>query len=323
MGGRSSREVQTTVNNNDPWAGAQPTMNMALSGAQNLYNTGQGFQTYQGPRVAGQSGDTLAAQSGLSALARGNMGGAGLSGQYQDVINRGGLTAAQQGAMGGFQNLASQGGLSADQRQALNRTNELASASYSVSPELQRILDQSNEDAASQVRLANSSAGRYGSGMGNAAIADAVSRNTGNLIYSDLNNFRSRQDAANQNAFQMGQMGQGNMAAAYGNIANLGQTGFGNLGTAFTGMQAPAQTLMGVGGMQDARAQQMIEADIGRFDDEQTRARERVSFLSGIGSGAGALGGSSTSRVSQPGPNRLMQGLGYGLSGAGLLGGLF
>lgn len=282
MGGKT-KEVETTTASNEPWPAAQPALSTALSGAQSLYGGGVGAGVYGGPRVAGPSSQTERGLSYLTAVSDMNVGSDGLAGQYQRIINAGGFNPAQAAAVRNTQNLANQ--------------------QWSISPELQRVLDQSNEAALGSVSLANSASGRYGSGMGNAAVADAISRNTNNLVYQDLNNFMSRRDAANTNLF------------------NMGNTGFGQLGAAYTGMQAPAQTLLNVGGQNDARTQQIINAQMDVFDEQQNRPWGNLSRLNAIASGAGSLGGSSTNRVTQPGPSPLLTGLGYAASGLGVLGG--
>jgi hypothetical protein len=275
MGGGKSKEVSSSTS--EPWKAAQPYLTSNLSAAANVAPT----QVYGGQRVADQSSQTQGGLAALTGTANQNMGGQGLSGQYQNVIDAGGYNAQQMNAVNNTQNLANQ--------------------QWSISPELQRILDQSNENALGSVSLANSASGRYGSGMGNAAVADAIGQNTNNLIYSDLNNFRSRQDAANSNLFSMGQQG------------------FGNLGTAYTGMQAPGQTLLGVGQQQDAYKQSLLNAEIDRFDEQQNAKRNDIAWKQGIFSGAGALGGSTTNKA--PGQSGLATGLGYGLTGLGLLSG--
>jgi hypothetical protein len=270
------KNTTTTVSNNEPWSGAQPAISTALSGAQNLYNTGQGFQTYQGPRVADQSSQTQGGLAALTGVANSNMGGQGLSGQYQDVINSGGYNSAQM--------------------DALNNTRSVANSQFDLNsdPGWAQVRDAAIEG----VNLSSSGMGRTGSGTNQSLLAS----NLADAGARQYQNFLSRRDAANSNLF------------------NMGNTGFGQLGTAYTGMQAPAQTLLGVGSQNDARAQQLIEANIGKFDDEQTAARDRVSFLNAIASGAGSLGGSSTSRASQPGQSGLMNALGYAAGGAGILG---
>lgn len=274
------KNTTTTTTNNQPWSGAQPALNTALSGAQNLYNTGVGSQVYTGSTVVPWDKQTVAGQNAITKSANANLNGQGLSGQYQGVINNGGYNS--------------------DQLSALNNTKNLANSSWSVSPELQKIIDQTNADANTNVGLANSAAGRYGSGLGNAAIADTVSKNTNNLLYSDLNNFQTRKDAANSNLF------------------NMGQTGFGNLGTAYTGLQAPAQSLMQVGGMNEDLATRQMNDRLRIFNEQQNKPWENLSRLNAIASGAGQLGGTQTQ--SQPGQNPFLTALGYGLTGAGLLG---
>lgn len=272
-GGRKT----TSTSTNEPWSKAQPYLTSNLKAASEVKPT----QVYGGQRVADQSAQTQGGLAALTGVANNNMGGAGLSGQYQDVINAGGYNAQQM--------------------DAVNNTRNLANQQWGISPELQRIIDQSNENALGSVNLANSASGRYGSGMGNAAVADAIGQNTNNLIYQDLNNFRTRQDAAIQNLFSMG------------------QTGFGNLGTAYTGLQAPGQTLLNVGQQQDAYNQSLINAQIDAFDEQQNAARNDIAWKQGIYSGAGALGGTTTNKA--PGQSGLATAAGYGLTGLGLLGG--
>lgn len=281
MNGGGSKTTQTT--NSAPWPGAQPALNTALSGAQNLYNNGTGAGVYTGSTTIPWSDPTKAAMGNITANANANTGGKGISGQYQGIINSGGFNDSQLAA--------------------LNNTRDLANASWSVSPELQKIIDQTNADANTNVSLANSAGGRYGSGAGNAAIADAVSKNTNNLLYSDLNNFMTRKDAANSNLF------------------NMGQTGVGNLGTAYTGLNAPNKDLMNVGSMVEDWWNRGKNDELRVFDSLQNKPWEQISRLNAIASGAGQLGGTQT--TAQPGQNPWLQAAGYGLTGAGLLGSFF
>jgi hypothetical protein len=281
MTGSSKQTTQTT--NSAPWAGAQPALNTALSGAQSLYNSGVGSQTYGGQTYANPSQGSSDAAYASARLGYGNTNGNGLSGQLQGVINNGGYNDAQLNS--------------------LNNTKGLANSQWSVSPELQKIIDQTNTDANTNVSLANSAAGRYGSGQANGAIADAVSKNTNNLLYSDLNNFNTRKDAANSNLF------------------NMGQTGFGNLGAAYQGQQAPIQNVAQFGQYMDNITTNQLNDQLRLYNDSQNKPWENLSRLNAIASGAGQLGGSSTQ--SQPGSNPFLTALGYGATGAGLLGSFF
>lgn len=273
----------TTSSNSEPWKAAQPALKQGIGAAQNLYNSGVGAQVYNDSTVVPWDAKTIQGQNAITNTANANIGGKGLSGQLQGVINNGGYNAGQLNA--------------------LNNTQNLANSSWSVSPELQKVIDQSNADANTNVSLANSAGGRYGSGLGNSAVADAVSKNTNNLLYSDLNNFRTRQDAANSNLF------------------NMGSTGFGQLGQAYSGMSAPAQDLMKIGGMNEDLATRQMNDKLRIFNEQQNKPWENLSRLQAIASGAGQLGGSQTQ--SQPGQNPFLSALGYGATGAGLLGSFF
>jgi hypothetical protein len=271
----------TTQSNSEPWKAAQPALKQGIGAAQNLYNSGVGSQVYTDSTVVPWDAKTLQGQNAITNSANANLGGNGLSGQLQGVINSGGYNSAQLDALG--------------------NTRNLANSSWAVSPELQKIIDQTNSDANTNVSLNTSGAGRYGSGFGNAAVADAISKNTNNLLYNDLNSFNSRRDAANSNLF------------------NMGQTGFGNLGTAYSGMQAPAQDLMKVGGMNEDLATRQLNDKLRVFNEQQNRPWENLARFQALASGAGQLGSSTTQ--SQPGQNPWLTGLGYASTGAGLLGG--
>lgn len=278
----SSKQTTQTVNN-APWAGSQPALNTALSAAQTLYGNGVGAGVYTGSTVVPWDQKTIQGQNIITNAANANSNGQGTSGQYQNIINSGGYNSAQQAA--------------------LNNTQNLANSNWSVSPELQKVLDQSNADALNNVSLSNSAAGRYGSGSGNVAIANAVNKNTNNLLYSDLNNFQARKDAANSNLF------------------NMGQTAQGNLGTAYSGLQNPALDLMKVGAQNEDLSTRQMNDQLRIFNEQQSRPWENVSRLNAIASGAGQLGGTQT--TSTPGQNPFLSALGYGATGLGLLGGLF
>jgi hypothetical protein len=281
MPGNKSQQTSSTTT--QPWSGAQPALNTALKGAQDLYNSGVGGGVYTGSTVVPYDVHTGNALNQLSANAYANTAGRGAGAQFQNIIDAGGYNPAQS--------------------VALKNTQNVANANWSVSPELQKIINQTNADATTNVGLANSAAGRYGSGLGNSAIADTVSKNTNNLLYSDLNNFNTRKDAANSNLF------------------NMGQTGIGNLASSYQNMNAPLTDLMKVGATSEDMATRQLNDKLRIFDAQQNRPWENLSRLNAIASGAGQLGGTQT--TAQPGANPWLQAAGYGLTGAGLLGSFF
>lgn len=274
---------QTTTQSSAPWSGAQPALTQAVGGAQNLYNAGVGSQVYTGSTVVPWSSQTTQAMGNIQNNANANAGGAGLSGQYQGVINNGGFNASQQ--------------------DALNNTRNLANSSYSVSPELQKVLDAQSAKVGDQVNLNASAAGRYGSGANQSLLAKNVGDLTNSTIFNDYNNWQGRRDAANTNLF------------------NMGQQGFGNLGAAYTGMNAPNQDLMNIGAMNEDLATRYKNDELRIFNEAQNKPWEQLGRLNAIATGAGSMGGTQT--TSQPGQNPFLTAAGYGLSGLGLLGGMF
>lgn len=272
---------QTTQSTSEPWAGAQPALNTALTDAQSLYARGIGAQPYTGSTVVPWSSQTQQAMGSIQGNATANMGGQGLTGQYQTAINNGGFNSQQISAV--------------------NNTRKLANSEYSITPELQKVLDQTGAQVGNQVNLGASAAGRYGSGMHQGAVAKNVGEVTNNAVLADYQNFQGRRDAANNSLFGMGQQG------------------FGNLGTAYTGMSAPTQDLMSVGAMNEDLSTRQMNDQLRIFNEQQNLPWESVSRLNATASGAGSLGG--TTRQTQPGQNPFLQALGYGASGLGLLGG--
>jgi hypothetical protein len=192
MGGGSSPAPVTTTNvsNNDPWDSAQPYMKRGMARADNLFKKGVGAKVYKGSTVTPWSSQTKSAYGGLDQMANDNMGGQGLSGQFQNVIDNGGYNANQQQAVDSF--TATANGTANDDAYQSMRANTLADAQHGV-----------NESF--------SGAGRYGGAMHQGAVADTLADAGARMDYGQL----QRQDTANQNLFNMGQQAQGNVSNAY------------------------------------------------------------------------------------------------------------
>ncbi|MBS0257259.1 MAG: hypothetical protein JSR13_06030 [Proteobacteria bacterium] len=317
----SGGSKQTTTQTSSPWSGAQPALTQAIGGAQNLYNAGVGSQVYTGSTVVPWSNQTTQAMGNITNNANANSGGRGLSGHYQNVINNGGLNYLQSNAFGGFQQVADAGGYNSDMSTAANNMRNLASSQYSISPELQRVLDTQASKVGDQVNLNASAAGRYGSGANQSLLAKNVGDLANSTIYNDYTNFLGRRDAANSNLANLGNVALNNRTGALGNIASLGQQGFNNLGAAYTGLNAPNQDLMNIGAMNEDLATRYKNDELRIFNEAQNKPWEQLGRLNAIATGAGSMGGTQT--TSQPGQNPFLTAAGYGLSGLGLLGGLF
>lgn len=270
MTGSSKQTTQT--NSNAPWANAQPALNTAITGAQDLYKAGTGGEVYKDSTVIPWSSQSTQAMNNIQKGATANSGGAGLSGQYQGIINNGGmnsglqaaantfngiangsgLTSEQQSALGGFNNIAAAGGYNADmkdalggynslqsnpfnsyQNSALQNTQGLANSQYQITPELQKVLDAQSSQASNSVNASASGAGRYGSGIHQQTLANTIGDLTNRTVYNDYTNFQGRKDAANSNLFNMGQTGVNTQMGANSAIGSLGQTALGNQSNAY------------------------------------------------------------------------------------------
>lgn len=201
------------------------------------------------------------------------------------------------GASGQYQGVIDSGGYNPAQLEALNNTRSVANSQFDINedPGFAQVRDQ----AINAVNSSASGAGRYGSGTHQQLLGSTI----GDLGARQYQAWQGRKDAANANLF------------------NIGQQGFGNLGAAYQGLQAPANTLMQVGSMNEDLATRYKNDELRRFDESQNKPWENLSRLNAIASGAGSLGGSTTQ--SQPGQNPFLSALGYGSAGAGILGSFF
>src|ERR1044071_6383488 len=100
--------TQSTVQNKDPWAPAQPALQSIISQAGNLYNSGAGSQTWNGALVAPQSSFTQGGINALASTAQSQLPVAGLPYLYgQGQIQNNGLTSAYNVPLSTYGNIAS------------------------------------------------------------------------------------------------------------------------------------------------------------------------------------------------------------------------
>lgn len=274
MGG-SNKTTQST--NSTPWAEQQPALKKGLAGAQNLYDAGIGQQVYQGSTVIPFASQTTQGFNAVQRNANDNMNGRGLSGHYQGIINNGGFTNDQMGAM--------------DQMKQ-------AAGGYQNDATYQRYRQDTLDDVSNSVNEAMSAAGRYGSAAHTGALTDQIASAGAQMDMQQLN----RQDAANQN------------------IANYGQMGINNLSTAYSGMGQPAQDLMQVGSAYEDLATRYKNDELRKFNEAQYKPWENLGRLNAVATGAGNYGSSITT-AQGPSANPFLQAAGTGLSLASMFGG--
>ena len=276
MGGKGGGST-TTVQKADPWAGQQPYLQDIFQHAQNLYNNGQLSPDYY-------PGQTVAGQSDWSKEA--------LQMQADRAQNGSPLIT---GASNAISNITS--GQALENNQGLNVLNQMASED---NPYVDELYDRANSQAQSSINGNFSAAGRYGSGAHAAASADAAN-NLANDMYSSL--WDRRADAATS----AGQL----YNAAVGQQIAASQTGQQLANQAYT----DAAALSEAGGILDDYNQQLINADIDRWNYNQNKPLQALQNYNNLIQGS--YGGTTTTTGQQSSGSTLGNVLGAGLAGWG------
>ena len=269
----------TTVQKADPWAGQQPYLSDIFRQAQQLYNSGgMAPNYYPGQTVAGQSQWT---RDALQMQANRAQNGSPLITNASNAMNN--ITTGQ--ALAGSQ--------------GLNTLNQLAQED---NPYVDELYNRANQQAQSAINGNFSAAGRYGSGAHAAASADAAN-NLANEMYSTL--WDKRADAA-ASAGQLYNTGIGQQVVA-------GQTGQQLANQAYTDAEALSQA----GGMMDDYNQQLINADIDRYNYNQQKALLALQNYNNLIQGS--YGGTTTTTGQQSSSGSTLGNVAGGaLTGGGL-----
>ena len=305
----------TTVQKADPWSGQQPYLKDIFSEAQNLYNSGAMAPDYY-------SGNTVAPQSQWTQNA--------LQMQADRAMNG---SASIDTALAGMDNITSGGALAGNT--GMNTLNQIAGTDINagnqgltvlnqmtnaVNPYSSALLNDAVGGATAQIDSGFSGAGRYGSGAHENARADAVADLT-NQFYS---NAYDQQMAAAQAASGAYLGGLDTQASAANQAGSLYNTGIGQQVVAGNTAQqlanqayTDAAALSEAGGVKDDYAQQLINADIDRYNYESQQPLTALSNYNQLIQGS--YGGTSTTTGQQAsGGSTLGNVLGGALSGGGL-----
>ncbi len=184
-----------------------------------------------------------------------------------------------------------------------------------------------NQGKQMQINAANEAAGQY-----NNALAQRISaaQDAGNMY----NQNQSTRANMLSNAGSMYNQGLNTLVNAYGQQAGAAENA-GSLYNTATGQRAAAAQmgqqlaqqpytdaamLSEAGGVQDDYAQQLINADIERYNYDAQRQLQALSTYNQLVSGS--YGGTSNTTGQQSGGSRLGNALGGAMSGAGLVGAL-
>lgn len=318
MSGGSKTQTQTTTQ--QPYAAAKPLLDQGMGDALKQYQNGGLVKPNTMSTVVPYANQTMQGMNAIQSGAQANMGGQGLSGQYQNVINSGGYTGAQQQAMGNLNPFASgQNNTSSAQANlsGVAAGNNLGGGN----PYFEQALQTASDKTMDSVNRQAAGMGRYGSG----AHSGVAAREIGNLQTqaraNQHNQERNYQMQANQMLDAARSDNLNRQMGAIGQQFNAGQTALGNLGTAYQGSMAPADALMGVGGMYEDLMGRQMNDRLRIANEQQNLPLANIQALLAAGSGAGGYGtGTTTAQM----PNNTASNIAGGLlGGASLLGGLF
>lgn len=280
----SGSNKTTTTSTNDPYKSAQPLLDKGMGDALNQYNNGGLVKPNTMSTVVPFAKQTVQGMGSLGNLATANSNGQGLSGQYQGIINHGGFNAPQQNAV--------------------NNISQTANSTYNpnANPGFANVLKQAQDAATGSVNGLAGSMGRYDSGTHQGVLGTTVGNVTGNMVSNDFNNWLGRKDSANQQLF------------------NAGQTAQGNLGAAYTGAQAPSNTNMQLGAMNEDLYGRTLNDQLRIANDRQNAPLANIQALLAAANGAGSYGNQTSTAQ---GPSNTFSNIAGGLLGGGsLLGGL-
>ncbi|ODT15811.1 MAG: hypothetical protein ABS35_30350 [Kaistia sp. SCN 65-12] len=187
MGGSSNKT--TTTSSSQPYKASEPLLKQGMNDALDLYRKGSLVQPNTMSTVVPYAQQTQAGMNDLQAIAGNNMGGQGLSGQMQGIINSGGYNQEQNDALEGIRNTAT------------------GAFDINADPGFQQVLDKTmnavNQNAAGL--------GRYGSGVHTGVMTQEL----GDLGARQYQDWQNRRDAAQSQLFNAGQQGQANIGSAF------------------------------------------------------------------------------------------------------------
>lgn len=289
-GGGGGGGTTTTVQKSDPWEGQQAFLNSwkvengkymgTMPEAYRLYITGQmAPDYYEGNTVAGQSDWTKQA---LQMQADRAQNGSQL---INDASTSMGNVVTGQALAG---------------NQGLNTLNQMAQED---NPYVDELYNRANSQAQAGINASFNAAGRYGSGAHAAASADAAN-NLANQMYGSLWDKRA---SAAQSAGQLYNQGVGQQILGAGQAQQLGNQAY-----------TDAAALSEAGGVMDDYNQQLINADIDRWNYDQNKALQALSNYNQLIQGNYGGTSTSTGQVQNYGGSTLGNVAGGALAGAGI-----
>jgi hypothetical protein len=266
-----------------------------MNSANTLYNQNIGYQPWTQSVLAPI--DPWQQQGMNAAYLRAN----------EDIVNQGGTPGWQQ-AMGLAQQQISNQGITAPlQQQAANYNQVFQNNAQTNNPYLQSQIDAQNRIISDKVNSAMEGAGRYGSSN----HADVLGRSLAEASYPVL-----AQDYAMRQGVQLGAL-QGGTGIYNQGLQRAGQFAQ-NLGSMYQQAYAPQEEMMNLGQYNTNRAQTELNAQIQAYNQQQAYPWEMLARNEAIDTGAGALGGLSTTNTLAYRAPQLQRMLGGALAGGAM-----
>jgi hypothetical protein len=276
--------VQQTAATREPWGPSQPYLQQAMQSAQGYFTNNYGYVPYTGQTQADVNPWT---QLGVGTAA--NIAGNELGGSV-------GVNAARDLGLNMIQNQ----GLNEGLRTAAGQFGDIYSRALGdENPYLQGAINQQ----VNRVNSGMSGAGRYGSGVHDAAVAAAAAP----ILAEDYNR---RQQLQMQATGAMGDIyGQGlNRAGQYSQL----------IPTLDEARYQPASHLAAAGQFWSDRQQAALNDQLKTYNAQQAYPWEQLARYNAIVQGTGGLGGSQLTTASQPAPSTMQRIFGGALTGAGM-----
>lgn len=278
MGGKGGGGGGTTVQKSEPWDQQKPYLIDIFQQSQNMYNSGALAPDYY-------AGNTVAPQSGWTQQA--------LQMQADRALNGDASISTAKGAM---DNITSGNALASNT--GLNALNQMTTA---VNPYMNSLYEDAAGQAGAQIDSGFSGAGRYGSGAHENAKADAMA----DLSAQMYSHAYDQQMQAAQQAGQLYNTGIGQQVVAGNTAQQLANQAY-----------TDAAALSEAGGVKDDYQQQLINADIDRYNYESQQPLTALSNYNQLIQGS--YGGTTTSTGKQGSGSALGNVLGGASSGAGI-----
>lgn len=274
----SGSSEQKTTTSNQPYGAAKPLLDKGMSDAMSLYKNGGLVKPNTMSTVVPYAQQTTQGMGAMTDMGNANIGGSGLSGQFQGIIDNGGYNGDQQTALQGIRDTA---------------TSEFDPFG---NPAFKQVLQQAQEGAMYGQNANAAALGRSGSGTAQGVMARELGNLTNNMVGNEYNNWQDRRSGAQQQLF------------------NAGQTAQGNIGNAYAGMQAPVDSLMQVGSMNEDLMGRYLNDALRINNEKQNAPLANIQALLAAASGAGSYG---TQTQTAQMPSNTMSNIAGGILGLG------